>query len=95
MYSISYVENGREVEKKTAKGIKKSFTWQHLRHTSYKECLFERKQTMVTMNDIRSEKHEIYSVKLNKIGLSPYDDKRFMLDDGISSFAYGHYRTKY
>ena len=44
------------------------------------------------MNQIRSERHEIYSIKLNKIGLSPYDDKRYILNDGMNTLAYGHYK---
>ena len=45
------------------------------------------------MNHFRSERHEIYSIKLNKIELSPYDEKRYILNDGMSTFAYGHYKT--
>ena len=93
MYSILYTENNKLVEKKTAKGIKKSVTKRKLRHANYKECLFEKRQTMANMNQIRSEKHEIYSMKLNKIGLSPYDDKRYILNDGMNTLAYGHYET--
>ena len=48
---------------------------------------------MTSMNQIRGERHEIYSIKLNKIGLSPYDDKRYILDDGMNTFAYGHDET--
>ena len=50
---------------------------------------------MASMNQIRSERHEIYSIKLNKIGLSPYnyDDKRYILNDGMNTLAYGHYET--
>ena len=48
---------------------------------------------MASMNQIRSERHEIYSIKLNKIGLSPYDDKRYILNDGTNTLAYGHYET--
>ena len=93
MYSILYTENDKLVEKKTAKGIKKSVTKRKLRHANYKECLFEKRQTMASMNQIRSERHEIYSIKLNKIGLSPYDDKRYILNDGMNTLAYGHYET--
>ena len=93
MYSILYTENDKLVEKKTAKGIKKSVTKRKLRHANYKDCLFEKRQTMANMNQIRSERHEIYSIKLNKIGLSPYDDKRYILNDGMSTLAYGHYKT--
>ena len=52
----------------------------------------EKKQTIASMNQIRSESHEIYSIKLNKIGLSPYDDKRYILNDGMNTLAYGHYK---
>ena len=93
MYSILYTENDKLVEKKTAKGIKKSVTKRKIRHASYKECLFEKRQTVASMNQIRSERHEIYSIKLNKMGLSPYDDKRYILNDGMSTLAYGHYKT--
>ena len=93
MYSILYTENDKLAEKKTAKGIKKSVTKRKIRHASYKECLFGKRQTMASMNQIRSERHEIYSIKLNKIGLSPYDDKRCILNDGMSTLAYGHYKT--
>ena len=93
MYSILYTQNDKLVEKKTAKGIKKSVTKRKLRHANYKECLFEKRQTMASMNQIRSERHEIYSIKLNKIGLSPYDDKRYILNDGMNTLAYGHYKT--
>ena len=93
MHSILYTENDTLVKKKSAKGIKKSVTKRKLRHANYKECLFEKRQTMTNMNQIRSERHEIYSIKLSKIGLSPYDDKRYILNDGMNTLAYGHYET--
>ena len=81
MYSITYTEENKEVEKETAKGIKKSVTIRNICHKSYKGCLLEKKQTMATMNQMCSKGDKIYSIKLNKIGLSPYDDKRFVLAD--------------
>ena len=45
------------------------------------------------MNTIRSVNHQIGSYKLNKISLSCFDDKRYILDDGCNSLAYGHYKT--
>ena len=41
MYSITYTEENKEVEKKTAMGIKKS-TRRNIRHESYRECLWEK-----------------------------------------------------
>ncbi len=92
MYSILYTENDKLVKKRTAKGIKKCVTKRKLRHANYKECLLEKRQTMASMNQIQGESHEIYSIKLNKIGLSPYDDKRYILNDGMNTLAYGHYK---
>ena len=63
MYSITYTQENMEVEKKTANGIKRSVTRRNLRHESYKECLLEKKQTMATMNQIRSEGHKLLLVK--------------------------------
>ena len=67
-------------------------TKKKIRHDNYKTCLFDKKQTKASMNQIRSNGHEIYSIKLNKIALSPYDDKRFILEDGVSTMAHGHYK---
>ena len=44
------------------------------------------------MKIIRSEKHKVFTISLNKMSLSSYDDKRYLSRDGITSFAYGHYR---
>ena len=45
---------------------------------------------MREMNVIRSHKHEIFSETVNKIALSADDDKRIILDDKISTLAFGH-----
>ena len=91
MYSLLYTENSKTVEKKVAKGIAKNVTKREIRHEHYKECLFNRKQQMASMHQIRSFQHNVYSIKLNKIGLSPFDDKRYILDNSCDSLAYGHY----
>ena len=48
---------------------------------------------MTSMNQIRGKGHKIYSIKLNKIGFSPYDEKRYILDDGMNTFGYDLYET--
>ena len=41
------------------------------------------------MKTIRSKHHELGSYEINKISLSAFDDKRYILEDGITSRAYG------
>ena len=59
----------------------------------YKEVLFNNKQMQHTMKTIRSNNHQLGSFELNKISLSCFDDKRFIHQNGITSFAYGHYQN--
>ena len=75
---------------KTAKGIKKNVIKNNIMHDDYKETLFNNKQMYHKMKTIRSENHQLGSYELNKVSLSCFDDKRYIHEDGISSYAYGH-----
>ena len=78
------VKNVKELKKLV---IKKSIT-----HKDYKNCFFTGKEQLRKMNVIRSYRHEIYTEEVNKVALSPYDDKRHILKDGMRTLALGHYR---
>ena len=43
------------------------------------------------MKTIRSSDHQIGSYEINKISLSCFDDKRYLHENGIDSYAYGHH----
>ena len=88
MYSIL---EANAKEKKTAKGIAKR-TSAKIRHSSYLNTLYNEMSTTVTFNQIKSVMHDVLTVKITKTGLSPYDDKRYVLDDGVSTLAFGHRR---
>jgi len=90
MYSIKTKNN----ESKRAKGIKRNVVRNNIVHNDYKDTLFDSGRSHIAMNTIRSDKHIIMSYKLNKIGLSCYDDKRYILDNGRDTLAYGHYKIK-
>ena len=94
MYSMWYEEHGVIKEKKTAKGVTKSVTKKKLKHRRYKECLLRRKVIMAQMNQIRSKDHQLKTIAMNKVGLSPFDDKRFILSNGCDTLAHGHYRIR-
>ena len=75
---------------KTAKGIKKNVIKKHIKHENYKDVLLNQKQLFHTMKTIRSQNHQLGSYEINKVSLSCFDDKRYLLQDGIKSYAYGH-----
>ena len=75
---------------RTAKGIKKNVIKQLLRHDNYKDVLFNKKQMHHTMRTIKSEKHQLGSYVLDKTSLSCFDDKRYIHENGVTSYAYGH-----
>ena len=85
----SYIKDNQKGGK-TAKGIKKNIIKNNIKHENYKDVLINNKQIHHTMKTIRSENHQLGSYELNKVSLSCFDDKRYILNDGITSFAYGH-----
>ena len=42
------------------------------------------------MKRIRAKKHKIRTCEIDKISLSCFDDKRYVLDDGIHTLAHFH-----
>ena len=44
------------------------------------------------MQRITPKKQIVYTEELIKTGLSPYGDKRYVMDDGVSTLAFGYYR---
>ena len=42
------------------------------------------------MKRIQAKKHRIGTYQIDKISLSCFDDKRFVLDDGVHTLAYFH-----
>ena len=87
MYSIKTSDK----EKKTAKGVTKAVVRNRIRHVHYREILENAGARRDKMRMIRNERHQMYTVEVNKTSLSAYDDKRYILEDGIHTLAYGHY----
>ena len=72
--------------------MEKNVIEKEITHEHYKEAFFERKQFMHKMKILRSESHEMYGIRLNKISISPFDTKRWIVDDGLQTQAHGHFR---
>ena len=91
MYSFTVKENSNLKEVKAAKGVKTNVIQKDLKLEQYKDVLFTNKQLEHEFRNIRSEKHQVFTSHEKKISLSPFDDKRFLLNNCIS-LPYGHYK---
>ena len=78
--------------KNAAKGIQTSVA-KKLTASDYKQTLKTLESKHVEVTRIGSDYHNLYTYKTNKIGLSAFDTKRWICDDGISTLAFGHWRT--
>ena len=87
----SYVKSNNKGGK-TAKGIKNNIIKNDIKHEDYKKVLLNNEQLRHKMKTIRSQKHQLGSYEINKVSLSCFDDKRYIHNNGISSYAYGHHK---
>ena len=74
-----------------AKGVPSNAS-KRLLHKDYMHTLNSGKSKSTQFDAIRSFKHKLYTVSTEKTALSAFDDKRFMLNCGIKSLPYGHYK---
>lgn len=88
----SYKVLGETDGHKKCKGVKKNVVKKSITHDDYKDCLLTRRKHLRSMNVIRSHLHEIYTEEVNKIALSADDDKRVIREDGVHTYAHGHWR---
>lgn len=88
VYAI-LTEKDKNVKK--AKGLKSHIT-QSLSFDEYKSALHLGAIRKHEFYSIRSLQNNLYTTKRSIAGLSPVDDKRYILEDGISTLAYGHHK---
>ena len=67
--------------------MKKNVVKKGIAFEDYVQCLFSGEKQRRTMKIIRSENHDIYSKKVNKIALSNEDDKRTVMEDKLNTLA--------
>ena len=82
MYSLIRVD---DEEVSNAKGVNKK-----IRHREFVDVLFNRKVIRHNLNGIESKLHGVGSYDVYKISLSYFDDKRYVLGDGINTLDHFH-----
>ena len=90
MYSLVIINNE---EIKNTKGVYNNVV-KNLRHKEYVDALFKRNLIRHKMIWIQSKLHKIRTYDVCKTSLSCFDNKRYILDDDISSLAYFHKNGK-
>ena len=82
MYSINKTD-GKEYNTAKVVSIANEFD-------KFKDVLFNEKIIRHEMNRIQSKKHKLGTYEIDRICLSCFDDKRYVLDDGVRTLAYFH-----
>ena len=67
----------------------------NIKHKDFVDALFNQKVIRHNMKRIQSKLHRIGAYNVCKISLSCFDDKRYILDNGVNTLAYFHKDIKY
>ena len=73
-------------EAKKAKGTKKCAAKRILKFPDYKDCLLNNEIILKSRQRFKSERHHVYTEKINKIALNRNDDKRIQTYDRVTSY---------
>ena len=82
MYSTLGESNN---EKSTNKGHTTFIEFQELHDTLFKKTILRH-----IMRGIKSKNHNLGTYETNKRSLSCFDDKRYILKNGVNTLTYGH-----
>jgi hypothetical protein len=85
MYSYKY----NEKTEFRAKGVPKSIVKKTFGFDSYVATIFDEETIPVKFNTIQSKKHQLYTMEMSKTGLSPYESKRYWINN-VESLPYGY-----
>ena len=86
MYAYLMDDNS---EKKKAKETKKCVIKRGIRFESYKDCSSNNKTILKSQHRYKSDYHNVYTERINKIALSINGDKRLQTFDKITTYSYG------
>ena len=89
LYSIKYESGIKQSAKGVQKCVKETF-----HHDLFNDVLSSKGNIRKNVTQIQFQQHQLLVTQINKIVMSAFDGKRFILEDGIQSFAYGHYSVE-
>ena len=71
----------QEQEAKRAKGIKTCVVKKRISFQDYYNCLFDDQRTKHTFQHFKSIDHQIFTIESIKSGLTPFDSKRYYINN--------------
>jgi len=80
MYSLHVLNSQTKIR---AKGIKKILHLKHVGHQQFLNVLQTKQITKSHFRTFRSKNHTVQTIKIAKTCLNAFNDKRYILDDGI------------
>ena len=84
-YRVDHMDYG-----KRAKGVKQCVVKKDICFNDYVECLNTNAPKIIQQSLLKADKHRIYTIKQTKIGLSPHDNKRYLIQNSYNTLAWGH-----
>jgi hypothetical protein len=87
--SKMYAYKTKDSEAKRLKGIIRIVVEKKITFNDYKVALDNELNFEHKMRSLRSECHEMFIEEVEKASLSPFDDKRHILSDGVKTLPFG------
>ena len=88
--AYSFTVGKEKEEHKKLKGISRTTVNNDISFKDYKKCLYNVEMQLNTMYRLNSSNHELFISEVNKVSLNPFDDKRYICEDGIETYPYGY-----
>ena len=89
VYGLIFVLHLNSTSKRSAKGVVQH-SQQQLTLQRFRETLLSGKTLRIYNYSIKSKAHTNITIAQNRISLSPFDSKRFLLFEGIATLPFGH-----
>ena len=89
-YQTINIKTGEIEDSKKLKGLTKAST-KNIKFEHFKNCVYGEEQPNVSSYRLGSKHHVLSLINQEKKSINNYDDKRYILHDGITTLPFGHY----
>lgn len=89
MYSLETLDPSTDVRR--AKGVPRQFVVDNIQHCDYMAALLASCVFEVNTRRICSIGHQVATIEQSRRALCALDDKRYVRDNGVETFAHGHH----